>query len=108
MISPKDIFTEARAAGSAAVAVCTSDSTLNSKVWVNIAAARGPFVKFLKQSQIGQHDSLLGGYTLYSYECCDYRGECEDTKIAAVAAFNQVLASYNIDASIGSSPNLPG
>ena len=33
--------------------------------WVNIKPARGKFVKYLKDNDIGRKDSYYGGYTLW-------------------------------------------
>ena len=33
--------------------------------WINIKPARGAFVKYLKENQIGRKDSYYGGYTIW-------------------------------------------
>ena len=71
--------------------------------WVTIRPARGPFVKYLKQKDIGRRDDYAGGYKLWTGEyCTDYYGQSMDKKEAMAAAFVKVLRDNGINANVGS------
>jgi hypothetical protein len=62
--------------------------------WVKIRPARGKFVQFLKDKEIGSKDNYEGGYTIWCHEF----GQSLTRKEAFVGAFAEVLRNYGIDA----------
>ena len=62
--------------------------------WVKIRPARGKFVQFLKDKEIGSKDNYEGGYTIWCHEF----GQSLTRKEAFVGAFAKVLREYGIDA----------
>jgi hypothetical protein len=62
--------------------------------WVKIRPARGKFVQFLKDKEIGSKDNYEGGYTIWCHEF----GQSLTRKEAFVQAFAKVLREYGIDA----------
>ena len=62
--------------------------------WVNIKPARGKFVKFLKDNNIGRKDSYYGGYTVW----VSGFGQSLDRKTAYARAFADVLTTNGIKA----------
>ena len=90
MKTPQEIYSEAHSAGLAAghgctptpMVVGTPTTPLGNDIdyskdtyyvadglcgfaWINIKPARGKFVKFLKDNDIGRKDSYYGGYTIW-------------------------------------------
>ena len=90
MKTPQEIYSEAHSAGMAAghgctptpMVVGTPTTPLGNDIdyskdtyyvadglcgfaWINIKPARGKFVKFLKDNDIGRKDSYYGGYTIW-------------------------------------------
>lgn len=101
MKSPADIFTEAFNAGVKAVNG-RNDSGACGFANVNIRPARGAFVNYLKQNNIGRKDSYLGGYTVPSYICSNFRGQSIDISEDACYAFAKVLQENGITARVHS------
>ena len=99
MKSPAEILAEARAAGNRAVAG-KADGYPCGFAWLNIKPARGPFVKMLKEMGIGRPDSYYGGYSLSSYDCCNFNGQNMDVKDDGVSAFREVLRQNGITANV--------
>ncbi len=62
--------------------------------WVKIRPARGKFVQWLKEQNIGSKDNYEGGYTIWCHEF----GQSLTRKEAFVGAFAKVLREYGIDA----------
>ena len=62
--------------------------------WVKIRPARGKFVQFLKEKNLGYQNSYEGGYDL----SCREFGQSLTRKEAFVNAFAKVLREYGIDA----------
>ena len=62
--------------------------------WVNIKPARGKFVKFLKDNNIGRKDSYYGGWTVW---VSDF-GQSVTRKENYARAFAKVLGDYGITA----------
>ena len=62
--------------------------------WVNIKPARGKFVKFLKDNNIGRKDSYYGGYTIW----VSGFGQSLDRKTAYAQAFAGVLKENGLTA----------
>ena len=119
MKTPQEIYTEAHSAGIAAGNGCTptpmvvgSPTTpLGNDIdyskdtyyvsdgvcgfaWVNIKPARGAFVKYLKENNIGRKDSYYGGYTVWVSEF----GQSMARKENYARAFTQVLDANGITA----------
>ena len=94
--SMQALLTAAIAAGNAAVAH-KRDGYPCGFAYLNIKPARGPFVNYLKQRGIGRADSYHGGYTLSSYDCCNFNGQNMDTKEDGVRAFAAVLKSAGVN-----------
>lgn len=69
--------------------------------WVNIKPARGPFVKFLKQNNLGRN-GVYGGWTISMYDISRRAGYSQSMqrKEAACRAFVQVIKNYAPDMSI--------
>ena len=90
MKTPQEIYSEAHSAGMAAghgctptpMVVGTPTTPLGNDIdyeketyyvadgmcgfaWINIKPARGKFVKYLKDNDIGRKDSYYGGYTIW-------------------------------------------
>lgn len=65
--------------------------------WVTISPARGAFVNYLKSRQVGSK-GYYGGYEIWVREF----GQSVDRKAAFAGAFRDVLAKYEINASVGS------
>ena len=90
MKTPQEIYSEAHSAGLAAghgctptpMVVGTPTTPLGNDIdydketyyvadgmcgfaWINIKPARGGFVKYLKDNDIGRKDSYYGGYTIW-------------------------------------------
>jgi hypothetical protein len=62
--------------------------------WVKIRPARGKFVQWLKEQNIGSKDNYEGGYTIWCHEF----GQSLTRKEAFAGAFAEVLRGYGIDA----------
>ena len=62
--------------------------------WVNIKPARGKFVKYLKDNDIGRKDSYYGGYTVWVREF----GQSLERKSAYARAFAKVLYDNGLKA----------
>ena len=62
--------------------------------WINIKPARGKFVKFLKDNNIGRKDSYYGGYTVW----VSGFGQSLDRKTAYAQAFASVLKENGLTA----------
>ena len=62
--------------------------------WVNIKPARGKFVKFLKDNNIGRKDSYYGGYTIW----VSGFGQSLARKESYARAFADVLTTNGIKA----------
>ena len=62
--------------------------------WINIKPARGKFVKFLKDNNIGRMDSYYGGYTVW----VSGFGQSLDRKTAYAQAFASVLKENGLTA----------
>jgi hypothetical protein len=114
--TPAEIYAEAFAAGAEAGAKCIprpmgvyqSDLAGNRLgptevvseglcgfAWVRIKPARGPFVKYLKDNNIG-HLSLYGGWMISMGDCCGMSQSME-RKEAAGRAFVEVLKRNGIE-----------
>lgn len=68
--------------------------------YVNIRPARGKFVKFLKDNNIG-YKAYEGGYTISSHDMCSQPSAwCQsmDVKYAGAVAFAAVLREHGINA----------
>ena len=62
--------------------------------WINIKPARGKFVKYLKDNDIGRKDSYYGGYTIW----VSGFGQSLDRKSAYARAFAEVLNENGLTA----------
>ena len=62
--------------------------------WINIKPARGKFVKYLKDNNIGRKDSYYGGWTIW----VSGFGQSVDRKSAYARAFAKVLGDNGITA----------
>jgi len=62
--------------------------------WVNIKPARGKFVKFLKDNNIGRKDCYYGGYTVWVSEF----GQSMSRKENYARAFTSVLRENGLTA----------
>ena len=62
--------------------------------WVNIKPARGKFVKFLKDNNIGRKDSYYGGYTIW----VSGFGQSLERKSAYARSFAKVLDDNGLKA----------
>ena len=62
--------------------------------WINIKPARGKFVKYLKDNNIGRKDSYYGGYTIW----VSGFGQSLDRKSAYARAFVKVLNENGLKA----------
>ena len=62
--------------------------------WINIKPARGKFVKFLKDNNIGRKDSYYGGYTIW----VSGFGQSLERKSAYARAFAKVLDDNGLKA----------
>ena len=116
---PATVYAEAHAAGLAAGNVCkptpmvvgTPTTPLGNDIdysketyyvadgpcgfaWINIKPARGKFVKFLKDNNIGRKDSYYGGWTIW----VSGFGQSVDRKSAYARAFAKVLGDNGITA----------
>lgn len=96
-MTPVEIYAKAKSAGDIA-AMDAVDGYPCGFAYLNIKPARGPFVKWLAENNIGRKDSYRGGYTLSSYDCCSFRGQNVDAKESGVIAFNNVLDENGIKA----------
>ena len=119
MKTPQEIYTEAHSAGMAAghgctptpMVVGTPTTPLGNDIdyskdtyyvadgmcgfaWINIKPARGKFVKFLKDNDIGRKDSYYGGYTIWVSEF----GQSVTRKENYARAFAKVLEDNGITA----------
>jgi len=99
MNTPAEIYAEARAAGNIAVKGATDGYPCGFSS-INIKPNRGPFVAFLKSKGIGSADSYRGGYTLSSYNCCDFGGQNMNVKEDGCRAFQNVLTQNGVQSSI--------
>ena len=96
MNTPAEIYAEARAAGNIAVKGAV-DGYPCGFATINIKPARGPFIKFLKEKGIGCKDDYRGGYTLSSYNCCNFGGQNMNVKEAGCVAFRDVLIQNHLE-----------
>ena len=119
MKTPQEIYSEAHSAGLAAGHGCTptpmvvgtpttplgNDIDYEKDVhyvsdgpcgfaWINIKPARGKFVKFLKDNNIGRKDSYYGGYTIWVSEF----GQSMTRKENYARAFTKVLNENGLKA----------
>ena len=119
MKTPQEIYSEAHSAGLAAGHGCTPTPMVVGQpttplgndidyekatyyvadgmcgfAWVNIKPARGKFVKFLKDNDIGRTDSYYGGYTVWVSEF----GQSMHRKENYARAFAKVLSANRITA----------
>ena len=97
----KKVYDEARAAATLAIANA-SDGLPCGFAWINIKPARGPFIKFLKDNKIGRKDDYYGGYTLSSYDACNWNGQNMIVKESACYAFADVLTAAGLKAHVQS------
>lgn len=97
-LTPEQIYKTARQLGDAAAN--GHDTYPCGFAWVNIKPARGDFVKWCKANGIGRPDSYSGGYTLSSYECCNFRGQNMDVKEDGCRAFADFLRGQGIKANV--------
>ena len=116
---PHSIYTEAHLAGMAAGNGCTPTPMVVGQpttplgndidysketyydsdgicgfAWINIKPARGKFVKYLKDNDIGRKDSYYGGYTIW----VSGFGQSLDRKSAYARAFAKVLNDNGLKA----------
>ena len=119
MKTPQEIYSEAHSAGMAAghgctptpMVVGTPTTPLGNDIdyskdtyyvadglcgfaWINIKPARGKFVKFLKDNDIGRKDSYYGGYTIW----VSAFGQSVTRKENYARAFAKVLGDNGITA----------
>ena len=119
MKTPQEIYSEAHSAGLAAghgctptpMVVGTPTTPLGNDIdysketyyvadgmcgfaWINIKPARGKFVKYLKDNDIGRKDSYYGGYTVWVSEF----GQSVTRKENYARAFAKVLEDNGITA----------
>ena len=119
MKTPQEIYSEAHSAGLAAghgctptpMVVGTPTTPLGNDIdydketyyvadgmcgfaWINIKPARGKFVKFLKDNDIGRKDSYYGGYTVWVSEF----GQSMHRKENYARAFTSVLRENGLTA----------
>ena len=119
MKTPQEIYSEAHSAGLAAghgctptpMVVGTPTTPLGNDIdyekdtyyvadgmcgfaWVNIKPARGKFVKFLKDNDIGRKDCYYGGYTVWVSEF----GQSMHRKENYARAFTSVLRENGLTA----------
>ena len=119
MKTPQEIYSEAHSAGLAAGHGCTPTPMVVGQpttplgndidyekatyyvadgmcgfAWVNIKPARGKFVKFLKDNDIGRTDSYYGGYTVWVSEF----GQSVTRKENYARAFTSVLRENGLTA----------
>jgi len=119
MKTPQEIYSEAHSAGLAAGHGCTPTPMVVGQpttplgndidyekatyyvadgmcgfAWVNIKPARGKFVKFLKDNDIGRTDSYYGGYTVWVSEF----GQSMHRKENYARAFTSVLRENGLTA----------
>ena len=97
MKTPAEIYYDAKSAGDMAVKGAV-DGYPCGFAHINLRPARGPFVKWLKEHNIGRKDSYQGGYSLSSYDCCAFNGQNVDVKEGGVRAFSKVLEQNGISA----------
>ena len=62
--------------------------------WVNIKPARGPFVKALKDMELGRTDTFYGGYSLWNPS--GNPTQDVDAKAAGARAFAAVLEKHGV------------
>lgn len=65
--------------------------------WVKIKPARGPFIKFCKQNNIGSKDDYAGGWSI-NMGLINRASQSMQRKEAAGRAFAKVLQNYGINA----------
>ena len=119
MKTPQEIYSEAHSAGLAAGHGCTPTPMVVGQpttplgndidydketyyvadgvcgfAWVNIKPARGKFVKFLKDNNIGRKDCYYGGYTVWVSEF----GQSMHRKENYARAFTSVLRENGLTA----------
>ena len=119
MKTPQEIYAEAHSAGMAAghgctptpMVVGTPTTPLGDDIdytketyyvadgmcgfaWINIKPARGKFVKYLKDNNIGRKDSYYGGWTIWVSEF----GQSVTRKENYARAFAKVLGDNGITA----------
>jgi len=119
MKTPQEIYSEAHSAGLAAGHGCTPTPMVVGQpttplgndidyekdtyyvadgvcgfAWVNIKPARGKFVKFLKDNDIGRKDCYYGGYTVWVSEF----GQSMSRKENYARAFTSVLRENGLTA----------
>ena len=119
MKTPQEIYSEAHSAGMAAGHGCTPTPMVVGQpttplgndidysketyyvadglcgfAWINIKPARGKFVKFLKDNNIGRKDSYYGGWTIW----VSGFGQSVTRKENYARAFAKVLGDNGITA----------
>lgn len=64
--------------------------------WIKIKPARGPFIKFLKENNIGGRDEYEGGYRISFHDICPTRSGSQSMmkKEAGTRAFVQTIKKY--------------
>lgn len=97
-----EIFSEASKAAKAAFEA-TPEDMFCGFAWVKITPARGPFVKWLKENNIGDK-GWNGGWELWSSDLATGISASQSMlrKEAAARAFAEVLRDHGIEAWMGS------
>lgn len=95
-MSPQEIFNAAKIAADLAVSGA-QDGYPCGFAWVRIKPARGKFVKFLKDNNVGRL-SEYGGYMLWSSDVCSFTGQNMYVKEEGCFAFAEVLRANGINA----------
>lgn len=97
--SPEEIFNEARAAAIAATQKIINDNPgvwyPCGFAWVNIKPARGKFIAYLKEQEIG-YLAYDGGWNVWNPS--DNHTQWMDAKFGGALAFAKVLRKYGIKA----------
>lgn len=97
-LTPAQIYTNAYAAGTAAVHGGV-DGYPCGFATVTIRPARGEFVKWCKENKIGR-PGYNGGWTLSSYDCSTFHGQNMYVKEAGCRAFADFLKAHGISATV--------
>ena len=95
-----ELFNAAAIAGRLAV-VGMEDRYPCGFAMVLIRPARGKFVKYLKDNNIGRAGTY-GGYIISSHDTCAFQGQNVDAKEEGCYAFAAVLQANGINASVES------